>query len=447
MPFDFESNCEVVPLIAVQPNYRSMKNQTAIRKISIGALALLVSFLNIQCKENAPKEKKEVVINKTDIIVPDGFSAEILGEDLGALRHMTVSKNGDIYINRSKLKDGKGILLLQDTDKDGTLDKSQQFGDLPGTGVLIKEGFLYASSNSGVFRYALDENEQVIDMENPETIVDGLADKGRDNAKSFVMDSESNLYVTIGSWNDTCREEGSGKGMMPCTILDSAGGIWKFDASRLNQGFSDGLRYATGVKNAVGTAWNQKTNSLFAVVHGRGAFHDYYPEHYTAKHSAELPAETLYELHEGADTGWPYIYYDQFQKKKIVAPEYGGDGKKTGGENALDPLAAFPAHLGPNDLLFYTGTMFPEKYRNGAFIAFHGQSPELKKGYLVAFVPFEGGKPSGDWEIFADNFSGIDLANPDGPVQHRPCGLAQGPDGALYVCDDLGGTLYRISYQ
>ena len=108
---------------------------------------------------------------------------------------------------------------------------------------------------------------------------------------------------------------------------------------------------------------------------------------------------------------------------------------------------AFPAHLGPNALLLYTGTSFPERYRNGAFIAFHAQSQSMHKGYMVGFVPFKNGKPSGPWEIFADNFAGIDLEKPTGPVQHRPCGLAQGPDGSLYVTDDLNRTLFRISYS
>ena len=92
------------------------------------------------------------------------------------------------------------------------------------------------------------------------------------------------------------------------------------------------------------------------------------------------------------------------------------------------------------------GKMFPEKYKNGAFIAFHNQSPELKKGFFVAFIPFKDGKPIGDWEIFADDFAGIDLADPNGALQHRPCGLAQGPDGELYVSDDLGGTVFKITY-
>jgi glucose/arabinose dehydrogenase len=103
--------------------------------------------------------------------------------------------------------------------------------------------------------------------------------------------------------------------------------------------------------------------------------------------------------------------------------------------------------MAPDDLLFYTGSMFPEKYKNGAFIAFHSKSPKLNKGYLVAFVPFSNGKPSGKWEIFADNFAGIDLTKPGGDLQYRPVGLAQGPDGSLYVADDLKGAIFRISYK
>ncbi len=410
---------------------------------SLAGMAGLFAFRNL----SEPPVKKNTVAVADAIKLPAGFSATVLGTELGATRHLTVSKNGDVYAKLSKLKDGKGILLMRDTNKDGVIDITKYFGNYPGTGVTIKNGYLYASSNTGVLRYKLNANEEIIDLENPEKIVDGLVDKGRDNAKPFVIDNANNIYVTVGSYNDPCREKGTGKGIMPCSILDSAGGIWKFNAEKMNQTFSDGIRYATGLKNAVGTAWNSKTNSLFATAHGRGQFHDFYPQYYTPQQSAEMPAETLYELHQGDDAGWPYIYYDQFQKKKIVAPEYGGDGKKTGGEKALNPIVAFPAHLGPNDLLFYTGKMFPAKYRNGAFIAFHGQSSELKKGYLVAFVPFVNNKPSGKWEIFADNFAGIDLIKPTGPVQHRPCGLAQGPDGALYVSDDLGGTIYRISYK
>jgi len=200
----------------------------------------------------------------------------------------------------------------------------------------------------------------------------------------------------------------------------------------------------------VGLDWNSAANQLFVMQHGRDQLYQLYPEYFDAKQSAELPSECMYALKKGDNCGWPYMYYDQIQKKKILAPEYGGDGKKTGGEDAIDPTVAFPGHMGPNGLLFYTGSMFPERYKNGAFIAFHGswnRAPEKQKGYFVAFVPFKDGKPSGEWETFADNFAGIEDIQSPGQAVHRPCGLAQAPDGSLLVTDDVKGTIYKITYK
>jgi len=412
------------------------------------AFAGISGLLALTGTDGSKKAAREVVVNETDkkIKLPTGFSATVLATDLGPTRHIAVGKSGDIYVKLSKLRDGKGIYILRDTNNDGKIDETKMFGNYPGTGIYIKDGYLYSSSNTGVFRYKLNEKEEIINTDQPEKILDGLVDKGRDNAKPITLDKEGNLYVTVGSYSDNCREAGTGKGMSPCSILDSAGGIWKFKADKLNQTFADGKLYSTGLKNSVGIDWDTKTNTLFATQHGRGKFDDFYPQYYTPKQSAELPAETMYQLKGGDDAGWPYIYYDHIQKKKILAPEYGGDGKKAGGEKALNPVAAFPAHLGPNALMFYTGDMFPARYKNGAFIAFHSQSAELHKGYMVAFVPFVNGK-AGKWEIFADNFAGVDLVKPTGPIEHRPCGLAQGPDGALYVTDDLNGTIFKINYQ
>jgi glucose/arabinose dehydrogenase len=239
-------------------------------------------------------------------------------------------------------------------------------------------------------------------------------------------------------------------GINPCPVLNDAAGIWMFKRDKLNQTQADGVHYATGLRNVVGLDWNNVTNTLFVMQHGRDQLHDIFPDMYTTEQSAQLPAECMYELHQGDNAGWPYMYYDQIQHKKILAPEYGGDGKKEADPSYIDPVVAFPGHLAPNGLLFYTGDMFPEKYKNGAFIAFHGswnRAPEPQKGAFVAFVPFKDGKPSGDWEIFADNFAGPDGYTSPGKAKHRPTGLAQGPDGALYVSDDQGGTIYKIVYK
>jgi glucose/arabinose dehydrogenase len=414
-----------------------------------GLLVMTAGFTSLSGfnHDNKTQENKDTTLQKVNLKLPPGFSATIVADSLGQLRHLVVNDQGDIYVKLSSLKDGKGIYYLSDTNHDGIIDKKIGFGDYPGTGIKIKGKALYSSSNSGVLRYELNEKGEVISFNKPEVIVQGLVDKHRDNSKSIAIDDQNNLFVTVGSYSDDCRMEGSGKGIPGCPILDSAAGIWKFKADKLNQTYSDAVHYASGLKNVVGVDWNSNTKSLFCMQHGRGKFDDKFPQYYTPMQSAELPAETMYEVHQGSDAGWPFIYYDQFQKKKIQAPEYGGNGKRTGDQKFQDPLVTFPAHLAPNDLLFYTGNMFPERYKNGAFIVFHGQSPQLKKGYLVAFVPFQKGKPSGDWEIFADNFAGQDLQKPTGPFQYRPMGLAQGPDGSLYVSDDLKGAIFKITYK
>jgi glucose/arabinose dehydrogenase len=358
-----------------------------------------------------------------------------------------------VYVKLGKLKDGNGIIRLQDTNHDGVADSVSGFADYTGTGIALKNGYLYASSDEEVFRYKLDDKNTVMDPQHPEKIITGLLSRNEHESKSITLDNDGNIYVNIGAYSNACQYEDRKKGspgMKPCTILDSAGGIWQFKADKANQAYGDGVHYATGLRNVVGLDWNTATNSLFVMQHGRDQLHELFPDLYDSKQSAELPAECMYELHKGSNCGWPYIYYDQLQHKKILAPEYGGDGKKTAGEDAQDPVMAFPGHLAPDGLLFYTGNMFPEKYKNGAFIAFHGswnRAPEPQKGYFVAFVPFKDGKPSGDWEIFADNFSGGPEQTASGAAKHRPCGLAQGPDGSIYVSDDSNGTIWKITYN
>jgi glucose/arabinose dehydrogenase len=370
---------------------------------------------------------------KFNLKLPGGFQVEVIADNLGTARHLAVTQNGIVYVKLGKLKNGKGIVVLRDINGDGIADKETGFGNYIGTGIYIKDGWLYASSNTDIYRYKLNEKGEVTDTANAEKIVTGLLDRHEHNSKSIVLDNNGNLYVNIGAYSNACqlqdRTQGSA-GMNPCPILDSAAGIWQFRADKAGQTYADGVHYATGLRNVVGLDWNTDMDQLFVMQHGRDQLFQLDPNLYDAKQGAELPAETMYALHEGDNAGWPYVYYDQFQKKKIVAPEYGGDGKKTGGENAVDPIAAYPGHMAPDGLLFYTGTMFPEKYRHGAFIAFHGswnRAPEKQKGYFVVFQPFKNGRPDGNWEVFADNFAGSDNISSPGQALHRPCGLAQGP--------------------
>jgi len=398
-------------------------------------------------------KKTKTVTETAGLQLPAGFTATRFAEDLGEARHIAVTPEGDVYVKLSALKDGKGIYYLHDSNGNGKADTKFGFADYTGTGMGIKNGYLYASSDTKVYRYKLDAKGKVINPDKPELIITGLLDRHEHESKPFTFDNAGNIYVTIGAYSNSCqvkdRTKGS-PGIRPCPVLDSAAGIWQFKADKMDQTYGDGTRYATGLRNEMGICWNQDVNALYVTQHGRDQLHDLYPDLYTTQQSAELPAECLYRLNKGDNAGWPYIYYDQIQHKKILEPEYGGDGKKTAGEDAIDPLMAFPGHMAPNGLLFYEGNMFPEKYKHGAFIAFHGswnRAPEPQKGYFVAFIPFKDGKPSGDWEIFADNFAGGEQYMSPNEAKHRPCGLAQGPDGSLYVSDDQGGTIYKIVYK
>ncbi len=410
-----------------------------------------ISFFIIVLLTGCGTKKSAETLANAGLKVPDGFVAKILADSLGKARHLVVTPKGDIYVRLANPIDGRGTLFLSESN--GAMVVMSGFGDFGGTGISLKDGYLYTSSNQEVFRYKLDDQYQVTDSQTPEKIVTGLIDHGQHETKSLVLDNQGNLYVNIGAFSNSCQEKDRQKGslgMKDCPVLDSAGGIWMFKAAQLNQGYKEGVKYATGLRNVVGLDWNQPLDQLFVMQHGRDQLHDIFPDLYTIKQSAELPAECMFALKQGDHAGWPYSYYDGIQKKKMVAPEYGGDGQKEAGSEYIDPAAAFPAHMAPNALLFYTGDQFPAKYKNGAFIAFHGswnRAPEPQAGFFVVFQPFVDGKASGAWEVFADGFSGSPEKTASGRAERRPCGLAQGPDGSLYVTDDVKGTLYKIEYK
>ncbi|NCI46969.1 PQQ-dependent sugar dehydrogenase [Sediminibacterium soli] len=429
------------------------------KAFQILSLAMILSGYGIshaKASGDDPKKKPAKTVaadaDNAGLKLPTGFGALVVAENIGRARHIVVNKQGDVYVKLTGRVNGKGITKLHDADGDGKADQITGFGQYGGTGITIKNGYLYASSDEEVFRYKLDDKENVIDTTKAEKIISGLINRRQHESKSIVLDNNGSIYVNIGAYSNSCQErdrQAGSLGRTPCPILDSAGGIWQFSADKGGQTYGDGVRYATGLRNVVGLDWNQQANQLFVMQHGRDDLHNIFPNLFTEKDNAELPAECMYALKKGDNAGWPYIYYDPFQNKKMQAPEYGGDGKKEGGKDAIDPVVAFPAHLAPNALLFYTGNMFPAKYKNGAFVAFHGswnRAPLPQEGYYVVFVPFENGKPSGKWEIFANGFAGVDNITPRSAL-HRPTGLAQGPDGSLYVSDDQKGTIYRIVYN
>ncbi len=380
-----------------------------------------------------------------------------LGNYLGS-RHLAIAPNGDIYVKlRVPSADGYGNAVLRDENGDGKAETVKLWGKYPvrayGTAMRIHKGYLYYSSELVVYRVKLKPGQLVPDGE-PEAIVIDDGPYHEHQTKPIAFDGKGNMYVGWGAGSNTCqvnnRRPGS-PGMDPCPMLEDHGGIWMFSESKPNQKQSDGIKYATGLRSIVALEWDKTSNSLYTLNHGRDDFRLLWPEFYSPWQSAMLPAEEFFKVPKGFDGGWPYYYYDQIQEKKLLNPEYGGDGIKEGdGAKLTKPLVGFPGHFAPNDLLFYKGNQFPARYKDGAFIAMHGSTnriPYPQAGYIIVFVPMKNGVVTGDWEVFADGFAGVDQIAITNDAIYRPMGLAEGPDGSLYVGETQKGKIWRIMYK
>ena len=396
------------------------------------------------------------------LFVPEGFGVIVVSDGVGPSRHLAVKNNGDIYVKLRKANGRNGNVALRDNDGDGKADIIERFGDYPndgkfGTEMKINDGYLYYTSELVIYRQLLDPYE-LIPKGKPEIILVDPYPIRWHNAKSLAFDKEDNMYVTFSAPTNACEDWDTKpntystenvKGQYPCEQLEILGGIWKFNKNKLGQSLKDGIRYATGIRSVVGLTWNNKVNSLYGVNHGRDFLHNHYPQYYSKWDNTVLPAEEFMKIENGDNYGWPYTYYDHFKKKRMLAPEYGGDGKIES-KDYSDPIMGLPAHWAPNDLLFYTGNQFPERYKNGAFIAFHGSTnrmPYPQAGYVVGYIPFDKGIPNGEMEIFADGFTGKDTISDMEEAEYRPMGLAQGPDGSLYISESKKGKIWRIMFS
>ncbi len=394
-----------------------------------------------------------------------GFCATVFADNIGHTRHMVVTAKGvvyantwsGLYYNNDTPHSGGFLVALQDTNGDGKAEKIERFGptaaqhNAGGTGVALYKNYLYAETNDKIVRYQLPASG-IAPTGAAETIVYGMPLGGDHPMHPMGIDAHGNMYVDMGSATNACQSQNRIPGIPgnnPCTELQTRGGIWMFDANRLNQKFSATQRFATGLRNGEGISFDS-SGRIFGTQHGRDQLAENWPKLYQTATGQNEPAEELVQLNKGSDFGWPECYYDNDQKKLVLAPEYGGDGGKKVGVCAQKqpPAAAFPAHWAPNDMLIYDGKAFPSGYKDGAFMAFHGswnRAPGPQGGYNVVFQPLANGKASGPFVVFADGFAG-GIKVP-GRAAHRPTGLAVAPDGALFISDDMTGRIWRVTYN
>ena len=394
------------------------------------------------------------------IVLPPGFRALVVADNLvvgdkegktqNTLRYLAVADNGDLY---AKTQHGP-LIALRSTKGDGRADQIVRFGSGGGTGIGFWHGYLYESTTTGVYRYKMTPG-QLVPSGEPETIISGLPAGPQHDAKNFMFSNDGQLYVEVGSPYNVYSEGDrnfAAKGIDPTEFLKTHGGFWRFDPNKLNQVQADGYHFSTGHRHSVAGAWNPVSNSLFMVMMGRDNLSIVAPQFYNDYDNAERVAEEMHVIHEGANLGWPYTYYDPIAKARMVAPEFGGDNKKRAEPGKYDePLIAFPAHWAPLQMNFYYQHQFPAKYYGGAFIAFHGswnRAPLPAGGYRVEFVPFDDkGMTLGTYEDFATGFPEVNgdfVASRD--ARYRPCGCAVGPDGSLYIGDSEKGRIWRVIY-
>ena len=395
------------------------------------------------------------------LYLPEGFEAVVVLDSLkGRARHLAVNENGDVYVKLAMDDGGRGNAALRDTDNDGHADIVEIFGEYKsyrryGTAMRIHDDHLYFSSELVVYRQRLTPGKLVPESDLKEVVVDDHEHGPHDHiGKPVAFDEQGNLYVPFGAPSNACQDPKRTRGapgIDPCPELEAHGGVWRFDANKTGQTQQDGYRYASGIRSVVGMAWNPVDDDLYLVMHGRDDLLRLFPRFFSPLQSAELPSEEFLRVRDGSNFGWPYCYYDQIQGRKVLAPEYGGDGDEIGRCKQFDaPEIGFPGHWAPNDVVFYQGSQFPERYRNGAFIAFHGstiRAPYPQAGYFVAFVPFENGRVTREWEVFADGFAGADPIVSVSDATYRPTGIAVGPDGSLYISDTEKGKIWRIMFK
>jgi glucose/arabinose dehydrogenase/mono/diheme cytochrome c family protein len=395
-----------------------------------------------------------------ELLLPPGFRAQVVFDGTGESRELYIREDGDLFVSLAGIRDGNQVLGLRDEDGDHVVDTVQGFHSVrtpddqstPQVHIEYDDGYLFAVDNENIVRLPLPRGS--LTPTGPgETIVRGIPYQSSHRGRTLSMDADGWIYVNIGAPSNACQtvsKTTGSPGMDPCPELEGHAGIWRWRSDVTNQTREDGERYATGIRNAIAQTWDEHYGGLYVAQMGRDRLDSLWPDSFTTPQNAELPAEEFFRVEKGQNFGWPYCYYDPEKQLKVLAPEYGGDGTIVGRcSDFEDPTVAFPAHYSPSSIAFYHADQFPEHYRGGAFVALKGswnRAPLPQDGFIVAFVPFTEGQPTGDWETFADGFTGFETLYERGNAVYRPQSVAVHPDGSLYILDNNTGRIWRVMW-
>jgi glucose/arabinose dehydrogenase len=341
----------------------------------------------------------------TGLTVPEGFAVNIFAEGLDGPRFLQTGPDGAIYV--ADRRNGR-IARLPDNNADGVADSIETFADGLNNphSLVFHEGAWYVGEPTGVVRLVDEDGNGTVDART--TLIDNYPISGH-STRTVEFLPDGRLVVSVGSSCNVCQEEDLRRA-----------GVVVYDGPEA----TGEQIFAQGLRNAVGLAIHPETGELWATNNGRDLMGD------------DLPPETVYIVREGEHYGWPFCHNGH-----IVDPD---EGFTNACADIPAPVTEMQAHSAPLGLVFYTGETFPEAYHHDLFIAFHGSwNRSIPTGYKIVRLPLDGSTPTGPVEDFANGWLDGESLEVDG----RPVGLTVGADGALYVSDDKGGFIYRISYR
>ena len=329
---------------------------------------------------------------RAELVVPDGYVASVFAEGLASPRFMAVAADGTLFVAE---RGADRVIALPDRDADGMADEVIEVGrayESAHSVAFEADGSLLVAGETTLFRVRLGDDFKEADRS---VVLDGLTTGGHSTRTVAVL-PDGQLLLSAGSTCNVCVEPDPRRAAI--NLVPAEGG-----SSRL---------YMAGLRNAVGLWVDPETGRAWATNMGRDLLGD------------DLPPETVYEVLDGADAGWPGCHAGD-----LLDPEFGSEDACNG---VAQPAVTFGAHTAPLALT---------EWEDHLVVALHGSwNRSAKAGYALWWLPWDG-QPAGDAESFATGF----LPDRAQDALGRPAGLTVGRDGALYVSDDKAGFIYRIA--
>lgn len=340
-----------------------------------------------------------------------GFEIDVFATGLENARMMEVADDGTLYVTRRANGD---VLMLRDTDGDGRADMQRVVAEKTDMhGIDLDGDTIYLTTVNDVMTAERRADGTLGPLQ---TLVSDLPAGGQHPNRMVVKGPDGRLYVSVGSTCNACGETNKFNATM--TVMNADG--------------SGKEVYASGLRNTIGYGFEPATGQLYGFDHGIDWLGD------NEQH------EEFNRVDAGARYGWPYVYalgrYNpQDAPPDVSFPEYAA--------GSVEPIGLHTPHAAPMQMIFHDGRGLPANYEGDAFIAFRGSwNRQPPSGYEVMRVDFENGRPVA-MEPFLTGFLMQDEESPSGwGHMGRLAGLAQGPDGAIYLSDDTGGIIYRITY-